>query len=152
MRTEQIRLAKAANISPEELDGVNLIWYAIGRIEGMQNYINELESAIKNLHKVKGRYHTQEACVRLFEAVGLTNNIGLDAPIDTTILEELRKDRDLLQFCLDNDTFPVKDQSGAYIMSKDNEFFSVSDSPRKSIELAFEYVKFKADNVMRGGK
>ena len=71
MRTEQIRLAKAANISPEELDGVNLIWYAIGRIEGMQNRINELESAIKNLHKVKGRYHTQEA---------------------TTILEELRKD------------------------------------------------------------
>lgn len=131
MRTEQIRLAKAANISPEELDGVNLIWYAIGRIEGMQNRINELESAIKNLHKVKGRYHTQEA---------------------TTILEELRKDCDLLQFCIGNDTFPRKDQSGAYIMSKDNEFFSVSDSPRKSIELAFEYVKFKADNVMRGGK
>lgn len=69
-------------------------------------------------------------------------------PIDTTIHEELR----LLQFCLDNDTFPVKDQSGAYIMSKDNEFFSVSDSPRKSIELAFEYVKFKADNAMRGEK
>lgn len=67
-------------------------------------------------------------------------------------LEELRKDRDLLQFCLDNDTFPVKDQSGAYIMSKNNEFFSVSDSPRKSIELAFEYVKFKADNAMRGEK
>lgn len=65
-------------------------------------------------------------------------------------LEELRKDRDLLQFCLDNDTFPVKDQSGAYIMSKDNEFFSVSDSPRKSIELAMDYVKFKADNAMRG--
>ena len=58
-------------------------------------------------------------------------------------LEELRKDRDLLQFCLDNDTFPVKDQSGAYIMSKDNEFFSVTQSPRKSIELAFEYVKLK---------
>lgn len=67
-------------------------------------------------------------------------------------IEELRKDRDLLQFCLDNDTFPVKDQNGAYIMRKQNEFFAVSTSARHSIELAFEYVKFKADNAMKGGE
>lgn len=67
-------------------------------------------------------------------------------------LEELRKDRDLLQFCIDNDAFPVKDQSGAYIMSKNNEFFSVSEYSRKSIELAFEYAKYKTEKVMRGEK
>ena len=48
MRTEQIRLAKAAGIPQEELDGVDLIWYAIGRIEGMQNRINELEDLRKS--------------------------------------------------------------------------------------------------------
>ena len=67
-------------------------------------------------------------------------------------LEELCKDRDLLQFCLDNDTFPVKDQNGAYIMSKQNEFFALSTSARHSIEFAMDYVKFKADNAMRGEK
>jgi len=67
-------------------------------------------------------------------------------------LEELRKDHELLQFCIDYDTFPVKDQSGAYIMSKNNEFFSVSEYSRKSIELAFEYAKYKTEKVMRGKK
>ena len=67
-------------------------------------------------------------------------------------LEELRKDRDLLQFCLDNDTFPVKDQNGAYIMSKQNELFALSTSARHSIEFAMDYEKFKADNAMRGEK
>ena len=55
MRTEQIRLAKAANISPEELDGVNLIWYAIGRIERMKGYINLIEAELEELRKDKAR-------------------------------------------------------------------------------------------------
>ncbi len=38
--------------------------------------IKELEDAVRNLHKVKGRYHTQQSCERLFELVGLVNNIG----------------------------------------------------------------------------
>ena len=38
--------------------------------------INSLEQSIKNLHKVKGRYHTQQACESLFKLVGLENNIG----------------------------------------------------------------------------
>ena len=38
--------------------------------------IAELEDAIYNLHKVKGRYHTQQACEALFALVGLENNIG----------------------------------------------------------------------------
>lgn len=29
MRAEQIRLAKATNQTPEEFDGVHLIWYAV---------------------------------------------------------------------------------------------------------------------------
>jgi hypothetical protein len=40
--------------------------------------IQELEGAIRNLHQVKGRYHTQQACKRLFALVGLGNNIGVN--------------------------------------------------------------------------
>lgn len=38
--------------------------------------IAELESAIRNLHKVRGRHHTQQACEALFALVGLENKIG----------------------------------------------------------------------------
>lgn len=38
--------------------------------------IDSLEQSIKNLHKVKGRYHTQQALESLFKLVGLENNIG----------------------------------------------------------------------------
>ena len=43
---------------------------------GMANRIEELEGAIRNLHKVRGRHHTQQACEALFALVGLDNNIG----------------------------------------------------------------------------
>jgi hypothetical protein len=39
-------------------------------------YIAALEFEIRNLHKVKGRYHTQQALENLFKLVGLENNIG----------------------------------------------------------------------------
>lgn len=35
-----------------------------------------LENAIRNMHKVRGRHHTQQACEALFALVGLDNNIG----------------------------------------------------------------------------
>ena len=47
MRSEQIQLAKATDIQPEELDGVDLIWYAIAQIERMQHYINQLEADLR---------------------------------------------------------------------------------------------------------
>ena len=43
---------------------------------GMVNRIEELEGAIRNLHKVRSRHHTQQACESLFALVGLDNNIG----------------------------------------------------------------------------
>ncbi len=45
-------------------------------VEALQKRIDELERSIKNLHKVKGRYHTQLALESLFKLVGLENNIG----------------------------------------------------------------------------
>ena len=38
--------------------------------------VKELEDAVRNLHKVRGRHHTQQACDALFALVGLDNNIG----------------------------------------------------------------------------
>lgn len=35
--------------------------------------IKDLEDAIRNLHKVKGRHHTQQACERLFKLIGIEN-------------------------------------------------------------------------------
>jgi hypothetical protein len=46
-------------------------------VEALQKRIDELEQSIKNLHKVKGRHHTQQALESLFKLVGLENNIGL---------------------------------------------------------------------------
>lgn len=37
---------------------------------------NELVWAIKDLHKARGKYHTQQALEKLFALVGLKNNIG----------------------------------------------------------------------------
>jgi translation elongation factor EF-1beta len=45
-------------------------------VEQLKKRIDELEQSIKNLHKVKGRHHTQEALESLFKLVGLENNIG----------------------------------------------------------------------------
>lgn len=140
MRTEQIRLAKATNQTPKELDGVDLIWYSIGRIEAMQAEIDRLKEVLSTVERWANHHASY--------ADGVVPNT-FDPYAE---LEELRKDRDLLQFCIDNDAFPVKDQSGAYIMSKNNEFFSVSEYSRKSIELAFEYAKYKTEKVMRGEK
>lgn len=41
-----------------------------------------LETAIHNLHKVRGRYHTQQSCDALFALVGLKNNIGIEVKND----------------------------------------------------------------------
>ena len=45
-RSAQKRLAEIANEPFEHLDGIDLTWYAIGRIDAMQNYINKLQSEL----------------------------------------------------------------------------------------------------------
>jgi hypothetical protein len=45
-------------------------------VEALQKRIDALEQSVKNLHKVKGRHHTQQALESLFKLVGVENNIG----------------------------------------------------------------------------
>jgi hypothetical protein len=33
--------------------------------------IKELEDSIRNLHQVRGRFHTQQACERLYKLIGI---------------------------------------------------------------------------------
>ena len=48
----------------------------------VQKDSERFESAIRNLHKVRGRHHTQQACEALFALVELKNNNGLEAKND----------------------------------------------------------------------
>lgn len=42
MRSEQIQLAKALGIAPEDLEGVDLLWHAIGQIQMLNAKLAEL--------------------------------------------------------------------------------------------------------------
>ena len=42
-------------------------------IEALRTRVAELEAAIRNAHRVKGRYHAQLAQCRLYDLVGLPN-------------------------------------------------------------------------------
>ena len=54
-RSAQNRLAEIANEPFEHLDGIDLTWYAIGRIDAMQNHINKLQSELAELRKDRDR-------------------------------------------------------------------------------------------------
>ena len=111
MRTEQIRLAKATNQTPENLDGVDLLWYAIGRIEGMQAEIDKLEEVLSfverwtNHHAQKPRISAEEALsvIQHHPAIKRITRGYSDGVVPSTFdpyaeLEELRKDRERLDF------------------------------------------------------
>ena len=63
-RSAQKRLAEIANEPFEHLDGVDLTWYAIGRIDAMQNHINKLQSELADLRKDRERLDAIEDMVR----------------------------------------------------------------------------------------
>ena len=50
--------------------------------ESIKRENEKLKTAIRNLHKVRGRHHTQQACEALFAIIGLTNNIGIEVEND----------------------------------------------------------------------
>lgn len=63
-RSAQKRLAEIANEPFEHLDGIDLTWYAIGRIDAMQNHINKLQSELAELRKDRERMKRENGALR----------------------------------------------------------------------------------------